>query len=448
LHVLKALQGHPESPRLWAILIDGIIKHLNLKPCTHEPNLYYTNNYKNTGKTVLFLRQVDDFAIACNNKQLAKTVIEDINNKMTIDVKPLGMITRFNGIDIDQRREYVKIHNTTYIDQIINKHPWLRDDSTPLATYPLPMDPSKHHMKALEQSEPLTMDERLQAEKDFGFGYRNAIGEIIYAMITCRADIAFAIIKLSQYSTKPSLVHFEAVRHLYRYLKATKSEGIYYWRKTPRDDLQPGIIPILKIDNYDEPIERKASPNIIAAYVDSDHAADSTHRRSVTGLHVTIAGGTILYKTKFQPTIAQSSTEAEFMAAAEAGRYVLYLRTILQEIGLEQHHATIMFEDNQGALLMAQAGQPTRRTRHVDIKHFAIQDWVSQDLISFQRINTGDNSSDALTKATPRTLFYRHNNHIMGKIVPKYVNYVTQVIHDDNASQINTVALNIYLSRD
>ena len=90
---------------------------------------------------------------------------------MTIDVKSLGMITRFNGVDIDQRREYIKIHNTTYIDQIINKHPWLRDDSTPLATYHLPMDLSKHHMKVLEQSEPLTMDERLQAEKDFGFGY-------------------------------------------------------------------------------------------------------------------------------------------------------------------------------------------------------------------------------------------------------------------------------------
>jgi dUTPase len=448
LRVQKALQGHPESPRLWATLIDGIIKRFNLQPCTHEPNLYFTNNYKGTNKKVLFLRQVDDFAIACEDSALAEQVIADINNMMTIDVKLLGIITRFNGIDIDQCREYVKIHNTTYIDQIIAKNPWLNDDTSPLSIFPLPMNPDKAHLKELEQTAPLTPEERLQAEKDYQFGYRNAVGEIIYAMITCRVDIAFAIIKLSQYSTKPAIVHFEAIRHLYRYLKATKTEGIYYWRKSPRTDLPPGIIPTLKIDNYDEALERQASLDTIAAYVDSDHAADSSHRRSVTGLHVTIAGGTILYKSRFQQTVAQSSTEAEFMAAAEAGRYVLYLRTILQQIGLEQHHATIMYEDNQGALLMAQAGQPTRRTRHIDIKYFAIQDWVTQDLLSFKRIDTSDNSSDVLTKATPRTLFYRHVNHIMGKIVPPYVTYVTQVKAPANASQINVIAINVYRTRD
>ena len=55
LRVKKALQGHPESPRLWATLIDKIIRNLNLQPCTHEPNLYYTDNYNNSGKKVLFL---------------------------------------------------------------------------------------------------------------------------------------------------------------------------------------------------------------------------------------------------------------------------------------------------------------------------------------------------------------------------------------------------------
>ena len=55
LPVQGALQGHPESPRLWAQLIDKIILKLNLKPCTHEPCLYYTDNYNNTGKKVIFL---------------------------------------------------------------------------------------------------------------------------------------------------------------------------------------------------------------------------------------------------------------------------------------------------------------------------------------------------------------------------------------------------------
>ena len=122
----------------------------------------------------------------------------------------------------------------------------------------------------------------------------------------------------------------------------------------------------------------------------------------------------------------------------------------MQQIGLPQHHVTILFEDNQGALLMAQAGQPTKRTKHVDIKHFAIQSWVERDLLTMKRINTSDNSADAMTKATARTLFYRHNNHIMGKVIPFYVNFVTQSKRDNkNVSKINCIiAQNVYTMND
>jgi hypothetical protein len=84
LSVQGALQGHPESTRLWVLLINKVIKELNLQPCTHEPCLYFSNNYNNTGKTVLFLRQVDNFAVACQDKEIAHDVISKINNKMTI----------------------------------------------------------------------------------------------------------------------------------------------------------------------------------------------------------------------------------------------------------------------------------------------------------------------------------------------------------------------------
>ena len=79
-----------------------------------------------------------------------------------------------------------------------------------------------------------------------------------------------------------------------------------------------------------------------------------------------------------------------------------------------------LYEDNQGALLMANAQQPTKRTRHMDIKTFVLQHWVEQDLIRLKRINTTDNYSDVMTKATGRTLFYRHMNYILGKVIPAY----------------------------
>ena len=183
-------------------------------------------------------------------------------------------------------------------------------------------------------------------------------------------------------------------------------------------------------------------------YVDSDHASDASHRKSVTGFHVKLAGGTVLYKTKYQNIVAQSSTEAEFIAAAKAGRYILYLRTIMDEIGLPQHHATVLHEDNQGALLMAKAGQPTKRTKHINTHYFALQSWVERNLLAFKRISTSDNSADAMTKATARTLLYRHNNHIMGKLIPDYVHYLQREVHDKSKScgshHIKCLALNVF----
>jgi hypothetical protein len=149
-----------------------------------------------------------------------------------------------------------------------------------------------------------------------------------------------------------------------------------------------------------------------------------------------LAGGTVLYKSKFQDTRAMSSTEAEFTAAAEAGKYILYVCSILDQIGIPQHHATILYEDNQGALLMANAQQPTKRTRHMDIKNFVLQDWVLQDLIRLERITTNDNYADVMTKATGRTLFHRHMNFILGKIPPNYTGLREARIVDD--TQENT----------
>ena len=102
----------------------------------------------------------------------------------------------------------------------------------------------------------------------------------------------------------------------------------------------------------------------------------------------------------------------------------------MEDIGLEQTEATIIFEDNQGAIAMANAGKPTKRTRQIDTRHFAILSWVEQDLITLQRIPTGDNSSDAMTKNTPKILFNRHKDHIMGNNKPEYVrSYIVQHIH-------------------
>ena len=203
------------------------------------------------------------------------------------------------------------------------------------------------------------------------------------------------------------------------------------------------LFPTTKRDgNYDEGTvseRQQIYDNIMLAAVDSDFAGDNSHRKSVSGIILRLAGGTIFYKTKYQDTIALSSTEAEFTAAAEAGKYILYVRTILDQIGVPQHHATVLYEDNQGALLMANAQQPTKRTRHMDIKHFSIQDWVKRDLIRLKRIATNDNFSDVMTKATARVLFYRHMEYILGKIQPEYIQNPNDISDHCTHNKLNLV---------
>ena len=418
LPVKRALQGHPEAPRAWATKIDSILQNkLNLKPTTHEPCLYYGTHQ---GKEVLFLRQVDDFAVGCVDDNVCKDIINLIDQEMSIEIKDLGLISRFNGLDVTQSRHYVKISNEIYIDKIINEHPEMFENFV-AHNVPIPAKDDKNFVKLLEQAvPPSTPEEQRQLQLKKRFNYRQAVGELIFAMVTCRPDISFPLIKLSQYSQNPAAEHYDAIVQIFQYLHSTKSRGIYYWRKEINSTLPSLPCPQPKPQTHqvqhatDDPLAD------IVAMVDSDWAGDSVHRKSVTGIVLKLAGGAILYKSKYQETVALSSTEAEFAAACEAGKSILYVRSILNEINISQDNATVLHIDNNGALLMGNAQQPTCRTKHVDIKKFALLDWIQHDLLIMQCITTTDNCADSMTKSLGRILHYRHFDYVMGHIKPTY----------------------------
>ena len=106
------------------------------------------------------------------------------------------------------------------------------------------------------------------------------------------------------------------------------------------------------------------------------------------------------------------------------------MRTILKEIGVEQPEATTLYIDNNGALNMANQGQPTRNTRHMELKNFAIQQWVERDLLLLKRIHTSHNYADAMTKVLGRVKFNKHFDYIMGKVRPSYADIHTGTFTD------------------
>jgi hypothetical protein len=204
------------------------------------------------------------------------------------------------------------------------------------------------------------------------------------------------LIKLSQYSANPAEIHYKAVIDIFRYLHSTLHDGLIYWRPKLHPDLPVKPLPTVYKSTYETSNTVDIdSPNTMHVAVDSDWGGDTSHRRSVTGLILRLAGGTILYKTKYQDTVSLSTTEAEFTAAVDAGKAILYVRSILDEINVPQEEATTLFIDNNGALMMGNAQQPTRRTRHLELRKFALLDWIQHDLILMKRILTSDNCSDS-----------------------------------------------------
>ena len=419
VRVQHAIQGHPESPRLWQDHIDKILQSLGYNQLTHEPCIY-VNRRKDLHEEIYLLRQVDDFAIACTNQCTADRLWDEIDSKLNADLKREGLLERHNGVDIEQTSHYIRINCKTYLSKI------LQHKSTLLPTHtrrrkPIPMKSDNEYIRELETaSGPTDHESQEKLEQKMGFKYRAATGELIFAMVTCRPDISHSIIKLTQYNNNPAEIHYKAVLEIYAYLRDTKTKGLTYWKTNPDKSLPttPPIHPDAEEYVLNLPNEHN-NTQYAYGYVDSDWAGDSLTRKSISGIAFLLAGAAIVYKTLHQKSVALSSTEAEFYALAEAGKIALYIRSILNEIGIDQQHATPIFEDNQGCLFMAEARKPTKKTRHIEIRHYAILDWIEQDLITLKKIHTSDNAADTLNKTLSGTMFHRHNDTLMGYRQPK-----------------------------
>jgi len=122
----KALQGHPEAGALWERMIVGILEDkLGFHSTTHERNLYQGEI---DGELLLICCQVDDFTIAVKDPKTADILINKINAHVTTQNKGVSM--KYNGVDLLQTRDYIKISCESFIDQVLQTHGW--DKTSPI----------------------------------------------------------------------------------------------------------------------------------------------------------------------------------------------------------------------------------------------------------------------------------------------------------------------------
>jgi hypothetical protein len=250
-----------------------------------------------------------------------------------------------------------------------------------------------------------------------GFGYRSGIGEFIYALVTCHPDISYAVVHCAQNSVYPAKIHYHTIKHILKYLCLTKDDGLHYWRTSPNDCLPATDPPSINSTGHDLLLDGCPIHDALNlhGFVDSDWATCPKTHCSFTGVCIHLAGGTSAYKSKIQPTVAQLSTEAEFIGISDFGRLILFKRSVLWDVGVSHAAASILYEDNNACIAMVMVQKPILRMCHMDIKFHALVEWVKHDVLCLECIDTSLNMGNHFTKQLGHTLFHNHVNYILGK---------------------------------
>jgi hypothetical protein len=158
-----------------------------------------------------------------------------VSSHATTTSQGIGNITnngahcRYNGVDIWQTRDYVKISCETYIDRLLQTHGWSApspNESDRHDCIPLSSD-TTNSLQLLRGRDEGTK-EHTALEILVGFPYRQILGELMYAYVVCRLDIGFAVTFLARFSGAPALEHYLALKSTCKYLWSTKSWGIHY----------------------------------------------------------------------------------------------------------------------------------------------------------------------------------------------------------------------------
>jgi hypothetical protein len=143
----------------------------------------------------------------------------------------------------------------------------------------------------------------------------------------------------------------------------------------------------------------------LVVFSDSDWAGCKETRRSTSGFLVYFAGGPISWKSKLQPTVALSSCEAEYVALTLAVKDVLFLQQLFLELGIEIETPTLIFGDNLASIALAKNPVNHERTKHIDIKHHFLRDYITKNMITLAYVPTANNYADILTKTTTKQIF-------------------------------------------
>ncbi|GJZ16482.1 retrotransposon protein, putative, ty1-copia subclass [Tanacetum coccineum] len=355
----KSLYGLKQSPRQWYRRFDEYMLSNGFKRSSYDSCVYYRSYAP--GEYIYLLLYVDDMLIACKSKAEIGSTKSLL--KKEFDMKELGEAKKILGMEIvrDRSRKILRVSQSGYVSKILNN---FRIDNGKSVKMPL----GGHFKLSLKDCPVKDCD----VERMSKVPYANAVGSLMYLMVCTRPDIAYAVSVVSRYLANPGKNHWEAVKWILKYLWGTANVGLVYG--TNRGN---------HVD--------------VTGFVDSDYAKDPDKGRFITGYAFLVQGCVVSWKATLQHVVALSTTEAEYMDLTEAVKEAIWLRGLLEELGVELNIVAVNC-DNQGAIHLSRNHVFHERTKHINVRYHFIREVSEAKTVKVLKVGTEHNVADALTK--------------------------------------------------
>lgn len=330
----KSLYGLKQSPRAWFCRFGDVVLSLGFKRCHSDHTCFIHRN--SDKKCVILLVYVDDIIVTVDDVTGITRTKEALNQ--AFDVKDLGLFRYFLGIEVARSSRGISLSQRKYTLDLFQ-------DTGMLGCKPSssPMNP---YISLTLESRSLLYDPS---------SYQRLVGRLIYLTNTI-PDISFALSVVSQFRHAPRLTHMVVVHRILRYLKSSPRLGLFY--------------------SFDKQGELSLS-----CYTDVDYAGNKTDRRS-TSRWVTFLGSHLIsWKSKRQNATARSSAEAEYRAMAQGSCEIIWLRSLLEDLGLLVQPSSQLFYDNKSAIILSSDSVLHEQTKHIDVDVHFIREKVRDGII-------------------------------------------------------------------
>ncbi|GJX71992.1 putative ribonuclease H-like domain-containing protein [Tanacetum coccineum] len=345
--VVKALYGLHQAPRAWYDTLATYLLSNGFQRGKIDQTLFIKSHQ---GHILLVQIYVDDIIFGSTKKELCEEFEKLMKDKF--QMSSMGELTFFLGLQVQQKKKGIFISQDKYVHEILKKFNY-----TDVKSASTPTDLERPLVKDADADD---VDEHL---------YRSMIGSLMY-LTASRPDIMFAVCACARFQVSPKTSHLLAVKRIFRYLKGKPSLGLWY--------------------SKDSPLE-------LVAYTDSDYAGATLDRKSTTGGCQFLGNRLISWQCKKQTVVATSTTEAEYVAAANCCGQVLWIQNQLLDYGYN-FMSTIIYIDNTSTICIIENPVQHSKTKHIEIRHHFIRDCNTKKLIQMAKIDTQLNVADLLTK--------------------------------------------------